>query len=89
MVKVKLHIIITGLLPLQMDQQNNCKKLESVKFAKPYLDTESSADEMKPLRNMSEESELSRSVMASSSSEQEDESGSQKKELLIKNRRHC
>ncbi|VDM19673.1 unnamed protein product [Wuchereria bancrofti] len=76
------------LMQLHLGQQNSFKEAESVKFTKSNLDTETSADEVKPLRNMSEESELSRSVMASASSEKEDEDGSQRKKSLIKKRRH-
>ncbi|KAM3720285.1 Ski-like protein [Dirofilaria immitis] len=57
------------LMQLQLNQQNSLKEIESAKFIKSNRDTESNASEIKPLRNMSEESELSRSVMASTSSE--------------------
>ncbi|KAK6106121.1 hypothetical protein QQG55_22980 [Brugia pahangi] len=76
------------LMQLYLGQQNSSKEAESVKFTKSNLDTETSVDEVKPLRNMSEESELSRSVMASASSEKENENGFQRKKSLIKKGRH-
>ncbi|VDO46732.1 unnamed protein product [Onchocerca flexuosa] len=73
---------------MQLNEQNSFKEAESVKFTKSKTDTETSASEVKPLRNMSEESELSRSVMASTSSEREDENGLQRKKSLIEKRKH-
>ncbi|CAG9529678.1 unnamed protein product [Cercopithifilaria johnstoni] len=71
-------------MQLQLGQQNSCRESESVKFIRSNLDTETSAEEMKPLRNMSEESELSRSVMASASSEYEGEKQSRRNKLLAR-----
>ncbi|EJW83246.1 hypothetical protein WUBG_05846 [Wuchereria bancrofti] len=71
-------------MQLHLGQQNSFKEAESVKFTKSNLDTETSADEVKPLRNMSEESELSRSVMASASSEKRMRTVLREKEYLLK-----
>ncbi|VBB25564.1 unnamed protein product, partial [Acanthocheilonema viteae] len=76
------------LMQLQLGRENSYKESGSMKFTRSNLDTETSADEVKPLRNMSEESELSRSVMVSTSSEHEDENGLQKKKSLVKKKRH-
>ncbi|VDN02436.1 unnamed protein product [Thelazia callipaeda] len=60
-------------MPLKFDQSNSLREKDSRISSRSNFDTESSADEMKPLKNLSDESDLSRSVMASISSEQQDE----------------
>uniref|UniRef100_A0A915Q8A7 Uncharacterized protein n=1 Tax=Setaria digitata TaxID=48799 RepID=A0A915Q8A7_9BILA len=72
------------LMPLQLDHLNSSKEIDSAKYTRFSEDSEINVEEAKPLRNLSEESELSRSVMASLSSEQEDENDSQKKSLIKK-----
>ncbi|EFO23634.1 hypothetical protein LOAG_04845 [Loa loa] len=75
-------------MQLQLEQQNSFEETMSTRSSLSNFGAETSAGEVKPLRNMSEESELSRSIMASTSSEHEDENASQRKKSLIKKRRH-